>query len=269
MSYRDVSIPPDGRRALEALDVLSKKWSPIVVLSLQRHGTQGFSDLLDGIPDISSKVLSDTLTSLQETGLIERRVLRESPLRVEYERTEAGRELEPVFETLAGWAEAHLEPTTRTVLIADRDRRITDMYREWLTDRYTVLRAHDDGELIDRLDDEVDVVLLDIAIPGVDVEQLVSRLACRTILVVGDRPDPDLASIECDHVLRKPFVRETALSAVGEQIDRTVESAAERKRASLIARRSFFESIYSQDRLAEHEAYRDVLARLDSLGDPD
>ncbi|MEY7848653.1 winged helix-turn-helix transcriptional regulator [Natrarchaeobius sp. A-rgal3] len=267
MTYRDADIPAENNRALEALTLLSKKWSPIILLMLQHHGSQGFNDLLEGIPDISSKVLSDTLDTLQEAGLIERRVVSESPLRVEYDLTDAGRDMEPIFESLADWVESHLETTTRTILLADGDRRITEMYRQWLSDRYTVVRAHDDREFYDRFDDRIDVVLLDVSLPGIDPRGFVEEATdmCRTILIVGDRPDPELVSVDCDDILRKPFVRETALESVADQLSRLDESETGRERAAIEARRSLFESIYSTEQLEEQPAYRDAVGRLTEL----
>lgn len=271
MADRESGLPPNDRRVLEALRLFSNKWSPVVVLALRRRGPQGFSELLDGIPGVSSKVLSETLKEVQASGLVERRVVSESPLRVEYERTEAGRELEPVFESLAEWADTHLETAAGTVLLADSDRRITGMYQQWLEDRYSVVRAHDGEELGDRFDDRVDILLLDADLPGMDPQPAVTGFdrRCRTVLVVGDRPSLELLSVNCDDVLRKPFVRETMLETVADQIARLDEPAVERERASLEARASLFESIYPREQLETHAAYREVVERLEALAASD
>ena len=267
MPYRASHISADSERALEGLSLLSNKWSPVIVLLILQHGSQGFNDFLERIPDISSKVLSDSLDRLQDAGLVERRVVSESPLRVEYDLTEAGQELEPVFEAVAEWAETHLESATRTVLLADSDRRITEMYQGWLTDRYTVVRAHTSEELSDRLDDEIDVVLLDAGLPDVDLDTFVGGYdeSRRTILIVGDRPDLDVLSVDCDDLLRKPFVRETVLEAIEEQLTRGGEPVVQRESASLTARRSLFESVYTREQLEADSRYRDLVARLTAL----
>lgn len=270
MTRLDIEIPAEDERALEGLSLLSRKWSPVIVLLLAQHGSEGFNDLLERIPDISSKVLSDSLDTLTDAGLVERRVLSEAPLRVEYDLTEAGRELEPVFEALAEWVEQHLESTTRTVLLADSDRRITEMYQQWLSDRYTVVRSHSTEELEARFDDEIDVVLLDVGLPGVDLEEFVGgyEQPCRTILIVGDRPDLDVLSVDCDAILRKPFVRETVLEAIDDQLSRGDDSVTQRERESLLARRSVFESLYGREYLDADDTYRELTARLAELEEP-
>lgn len=267
MAYDEASLPPTSQRALEALELLSKKWHPVAVVVLHHHGPMGFNDLLESIPDVSGKVLSGTLEALQDAGLVERRVVSESPLRVEYDLTGAGRDMEPIFEALGEWGERYLDGATPRVLLADADRRITDMYRQWLSDRYVVVRVHDGEQLEARFDERVDVVLLDEGLPGTDPREFLagSGWACRTIVLVGDRPSFDLLSVECDDVLRKPIVRETALAAIDEQLSRRGEPAERRERASLAARRSLFESVYPAGRLARNEAYRDLRDDLEEL----
>jgi len=65
------------------------------------------------IPDISGKVLSETLETLVEADLIERTVISESPLRVEYGLTSAGKEMEPIFAALSEWGRATSRRTRR------------------------------------------------------------------------------------------------------------------------------------------------------------
>ena len=265
MSHRDVAIPPDSQRTLEAVALLKRKWSPVVLLLLQQNGPQGFNELLEGIPEVSSKTLSDTLGALQEEGLVNRRVVSESPLRVEYERTAAGRELEPIFESLADWVEDHLDRPDQFVLLADDDRRLTELYQGWLPDRYTAYRAHDGDDVLARLENGIDVAVLDADIPGVDPESFIARRSCRTVLVVGDQPVPAKLAVECDDVLRKPLTRKTALDAIANQFERIGEPPRERERASLEARKSFLESEYSRIRLEDEDAYCDLVDRLEAL----
>lgn len=266
MVKRNVSVPPEGSRALATLAVLSRKWSPVILLRLQYHGPQGFNELLESIPDVSSKVLSDTLETLQDTGLVDRQVVSESPLRVEYDRTPASQDLEPVFASLAEWADTYLSEVSATVLLADSDRRVTEMYQQWLADRYTVRRAHTIDQLAEQFDDEVDVLLLDVGMPDVDPTSFGGfDSQCRTVLVAGDRPEIELLAIDCDSIVRKPFVRETALELIDDQLSRHGEPHSAREAASLTARTSAFESIYGKERLAATDTYRELKAQLDSV----
>ena len=66
------------------------KWALLVVLVLSENGTIRFGQIGKLIPDISSKVLSETLHVLEADGLVKRTVYPEVPIRVEYELTETG-----------------------------------------------------------------------------------------------------------------------------------------------------------------------------------
>lgn len=267
MVYQEVDLPQDSRQALEALSLLSRKWHPVVIAVLDDCERAGFNDLLDSIPDISGKVLSDTLDALQEAGLVDRTVVSESPLRVEYALTGAGRDLDGVFAELAAWGEDHLDSVTPTILVVESDRRITEMYGGWLGDRYSVRRAHDSEQVDDHLDDDVDVVLFARAVPGVDPSRVpeVAPPRCRTVLLVDEKPDLSLLELDCDDVLFKPLVRETALDAVETHLSRQGEPDTRREREALDAKRVALEQAYGSDTLDGHETYARLCARIDEL----
>jgi DNA-binding HxlR family transcriptional regulator len=57
------------------------------------------------VPDITDRMLSERLRSLETEGLVTRMVLPESPVRVEYELTDMGRSLESALKEIGSWAE--------------------------------------------------------------------------------------------------------------------------------------------------------------------
>ncbi|MFP8890900.1 winged helix-turn-helix transcriptional regulator [Natrialbaceae archaeon A-CW2] len=268
MAHDGVDLSTSTRTALDALAVLSNKWHPVVLAVLHDRGPMGFNELLNSIPDISGKVLTDTLGKLQDAGLVERTVLNESPLRVRYELTTAGTEFEAVFDALSGWGEAHLETAIPSVLLADGDRRITDMYRQWLDGQYTLTRAHTGEELVEILEEErIDVMVIDADLPGladVDRSQL-SGSTWRTILLVESRPGFDVLEIPCDDVRRKPIVQETASKAIDLQLERQGEPPAYRELAALQSKRSLFQSVYATERLESNDRYLAMGTQIETL----
>lgn len=80
------------------------KWSLLVISILSENGSTRFNQLGKLIPDISSKVLSNTLQTLEADGLLRRTVFPEVPIRVEYELTAMGRSLVPIISSLTEWA---------------------------------------------------------------------------------------------------------------------------------------------------------------------
>lgn len=86
---------------------LCDKWSLLVIFTLDRSGepTMRFKALQRAIPDISQKMLTVTLRTLEEDGYVTRTVYPEVPPRVEYALTERTRSLLPHIDALIGWAQ--------------------------------------------------------------------------------------------------------------------------------------------------------------------
>src|SRR5690242_6866750 len=93
----------------QILDRFGDKWSILIISTLGHIGKQRFNELNQQIGDISQKMLTVTLRSLEADGLISRTLYPEIPPRVEYELTDLGRSLLPHIEQLALWAEKNME----------------------------------------------------------------------------------------------------------------------------------------------------------------
>ena len=97
-------------------DVLSKlgdKWTMLDLVTLKANGTMRFCDIQKTIGDISQRMLTVTLRSLEADGLVVREVYAEIPPRVEYSLTETGLSLMPHVESLVGWALEHMDDILR------------------------------------------------------------------------------------------------------------------------------------------------------------
>ena len=73
----------------------SGKWPVIILCILSENECTRFNQIQKAIPDISPKVLSDTLKNLETDGIIKRIVYGEVPPRVEYSLTKLGLSLMP------------------------------------------------------------------------------------------------------------------------------------------------------------------------------
>ena len=82
----------------------SGKWSMLILCVLSENEATRFNEIGKAIPDISPKVLTDTLKNLESAGLISRKLYAEIPPKVEYSLTELGQSLIPHLESLIGWA---------------------------------------------------------------------------------------------------------------------------------------------------------------------
>ena len=93
-------------------NVLSRvgdKWSMLVLFTLENNNSQRFKELQRNIPDISQKMLTTTLKTLEGDGLICREAFPEIPPRVEYSLTQKGQSLLPLINNLISWASENME----------------------------------------------------------------------------------------------------------------------------------------------------------------
>ena len=67
------------------------------------EGTKRFGELKKSVGNISQKVLTANLRSMEEAGLLTRKVYAEVPPRVEYTLTETGYSLKPVLDAMVAW----------------------------------------------------------------------------------------------------------------------------------------------------------------------
>lgn len=89
------------------------KWSLLVLLVINGSGPVRFNELGRLIPDISTRVLSGTLKTLEADGLINRKVYAQVPPKVEYSLTETGKSLVPLIMQLTEWAQANMKNVMR------------------------------------------------------------------------------------------------------------------------------------------------------------
>lgn len=98
---------------------LCDKWSLLVIYTINNAGkdTIRFKELQRAIPDISQKMLTVTLRTLEDDGYVTRTVYPEIPPRVEYALTERTRSLLPLVNALIEWAQENMD-----AIIKDRKK---------------------------------------------------------------------------------------------------------------------------------------------------
>lgn len=107
-TVEDVVFP--GCPIRNVLVRICDKWALLVLYALNRaDGPVRFKELQRSIPDISQKMLTVTLRSLEDDGYVSRKAYAEVPPRVEYELTALAHSLIPCFNALLGWAVDHLD----------------------------------------------------------------------------------------------------------------------------------------------------------------
>ncbi|MEA2391280.1 MAG: hypothetical protein QOK31_1389 [Solirubrobacteraceae bacterium] len=87
----------------EAVELIGKRWSG-AILRVMMAGPRRFSQIAQAVPELSDRLLSERMKELEARGVIERRVDSGPPVRVEYELSAMGRDLEPALEEIQSWA---------------------------------------------------------------------------------------------------------------------------------------------------------------------
>ncbi|MCR6483450.1 helix-turn-helix transcriptional regulator [Amycolatopsis sp. OK19-0408] len=86
------------------VDIVFSRWTTPILWALNEYGRQRFVELQRSIATITPKVLTQRLRQMERDGLITRTYHAEVPPRVEYEISELGRSLGPLFASLADWS---------------------------------------------------------------------------------------------------------------------------------------------------------------------
>ncbi|MCP2168874.1 winged helix-turn-helix transcriptional regulator [Goodfellowiella coeruleoviolacea] len=90
------------------VDIVFSRWTTPILWALHEFGRQRFVELERRITTITPKVLTQRLRQLERDGLVVRRYYPEVPPRVEYEISELGLSLAPLFAALAEWSSENL-----------------------------------------------------------------------------------------------------------------------------------------------------------------
>jgi DNA-binding HxlR family transcriptional regulator len=112
---KETEHPPQlCTRFHRASELIGRRWSGAILFLLLKQKCR-FATLRDAIPDITDRMLSERLQELEEEGLVDRTVIPETPVRVEYSLTKKGRALTDAMNAIADWAEKwiELEPPAR------------------------------------------------------------------------------------------------------------------------------------------------------------
>lgn len=84
------------------LSLINDRWKVLIIRELL-EGKKRFGEIRKALGNISTKVLTSNLRSMEDTGLLTRHVYPEVPPRVEYTLTDLGYSLKPVLYSMADW----------------------------------------------------------------------------------------------------------------------------------------------------------------------
>jgi DNA-binding response OmpR family regulator len=155
------------------------------------------------------------------------------------------------------------------VLVVDDEVELNRVFANWLAESYDVGTAYDGREALDRIDERVDVVLLDRHMPRLDGDRVAAEirardLDCRIVMVTGISPEFDVLGIGFDDYVVKPVDRAELLGTVARMEELGRYDAASRRFFALVAKRDTLRAAKSDSELERNEAYGSLLEELES-----
>jgi DNA-binding HxlR family transcriptional regulator len=107
MKDQTAHAPELCSRFHHASELIGRRWTGAIIYVLLQQ-TCRFATLRDAIPDITDRMLSERLQELEEEALVDRVVVPDTPVRVEYSLTKKGKGLAEAIQALADWAEKNV-----------------------------------------------------------------------------------------------------------------------------------------------------------------
>jgi PAS domain S-box-containing protein len=153
------------------------------------------------------------------------------------------------------------------VLVVEDDRSLADLYAEWLKGSYDVETAYDGTEALERLDETVDVVLLDRKMPGFSGGEVLEAIRDadidpRVVMVSAVTPDLDVVQMGFDGYLEKPVDATTLHETLDRMLTRAEYDEKLQELFSLIERQDTLEAVKKSEVLEASEEYRSLTDRL-------
>lgn len=157
------------------------------------------------------------------------------------------------------------------VFIVDDDEDVADTYALWLKDEYRVETAYGGAEALERITDEVDVVLLDRRMPNVPGDEVVEHVRendidCQVSMLTAVEPDSDLTDLDFDEYLVKPVTKSEVVDVVEELLIRDTLDEETQEYLSLKSTAEAIEK-HTDDDVRDSEAIEELQTELESAAE--
>jgi DNA-binding response OmpR family regulator len=157
-----------------------------------------------------------------------------------------------------------------TVLVADDDRHLADLYSVWLEGTHDVRTAYGGEEAIEAIDERVDVALVDRRMPRLSGEEVLERVRedgcdCRVAMVTAVEPDFDIIEMGVDEYVVKPIQREEIEMVVGSLVTRSEYDKKLQEFFALASKRAALKAEKTPRELEDSDAYAELTAEFERL----
>ncbi|MFB6221765.1 MAG: HalX domain-containing protein [Halolamina sp.] len=156
------------------------------------------------------------------------------------------------------------------VLVVEDESDLADLYAAWLQGSYRVRTAYGGHEALEKLDEEVDIILLDRRMPGLSGDEVLDAVRerdidCQVAMVTAVEPDFDILSMGFDDYLVKPVARDALLETVDNLELRGEYDSGVQEMFSLASKKALLEAEKTESELEDSEEYQELEDRLEEL----
>ncbi|WP_254840491.1 response regulator [Natronomonas marina] len=158
------------------------------------------------------------------------------------------------------------------ILVVEDEPELANLYSGWLAEKYPVRVANDGPEALEEFDEDVEVVLLDRELPGMNGSAVLSMLRdrgadCQVAMVTAVEPEMDVVEMGFDAYVTKPVREDELFELVDHLLHRRVYDENVRKLFAAISKQIALENEYSREELADDPQYQYLLAEIEKLRD--
>lgn len=155
-----------------------------------------------------------------------------------------------------------------TVLLVEDEPAVADSFELMLRDQYRVWKAFSGEQALDKISDEVDVVLLDRMMPSMPGDEVLEeirdrRIDCRVAMVTAVDPGFDTIEMGFDDYVTKPPTKAELRQTVEDLLTRSSYDADVREYHSLLSKRATLQTEKSESELAVSEEYAELETQID------
>jgi DNA-binding NtrC family response regulator len=159
---------------------------------------------------------------------------------------------------------------TPVVLAVDDDEKLLETYEMWLGAAYDLRTAESGERALEKLDGDVDVVLLDRLMPGLSGDELLEEIrardvGCQVAMVTAVEPDFDIAEMPFDTYVSKAIDKETITETVERLAARAERDALLREHYAVAEKLATLEQQKTETELDASGAYQDLVDRFEEL----
>lgn len=156
------------------------------------------------------------------------------------------------------------------VLIVDDEERVASTYDLRLGDAYETDIALSGEEALQRVDDEVDVVLLDRRMPDIAGDEVAEEirkrgLDCRIVMVTAIDPDFDIAEMDIDDYVVKPVTKDELRKVVERALTIAAYNDQMQELSTLKLKRNVLEVELHERELEDSDKYQSLVSQIETL----